>query len=322
MNPRTFCRLLCGAFVVQALLVGLAAADDELDNGFFDAGVQGWSVSNGTLVFDAARDGDGFGASGSARFSQLASDPYPMPLTQCVEGIESDTTYFLSARLAFAIGEISDGQSYAVVTLYSQPGCTGVLRKMAPTLSRTTAEGRGRWLDVSNGDYKNGFSTGPGVQSALVSVFAHTAVGKALTINVDNVVLAKTGVPLCHGLAATIVGTDGPDHLIGTGGRDVIVGLDGDDVIEGRGGDDVICGGKGDDDISGGGGNDLVFGENGADVLRGGAGNDSLVGGNGDDTLLGNRGVDSLYGGPGIDCWDPGPGDDPREAGCDILFNP
>jgi hypothetical protein len=62
MNPRTFCRLLCGAFLAQALLAGPAAADDEIDNGFFDAGVQDWSVSNGTLVFDAARDGDGFPA--------------------------------------------------------------------------------------------------------------------------------------------------------------------------------------------------------------------------------------------------------------------
>jgi PKD repeat protein len=87
----------------------------------------------------------------------------------------------------------------------------------------------------------------------------------------------------CGGLAATIVGTAGPDALSGTAGRDVIHGLGGNDTINGLGGNDVICGGAG------------------ADVLRGGAGNDRLLGNAGNDRLLGGRGRDTANGGPGRD---------------------
>jgi Ca2+-binding RTX toxin-like protein len=97
--------------------------------------------------------------------------------------------------------------------------------------------------------------------------------------------------PTCDGLTATIVGTEGPDHLTGTSGDDVIVGLGGDDVVRGLAGRDVICGGDGADRLSGGAGADSLFGqldrtgggESGAftvgDVLDGGAGNDHLDGG-------------------------------------------
>ena len=60
--------------------------------------------------------------------------------------------------------------------------------------------------------------------------------------------------PTCFGVAATIVGTSGRDHLTGTPDRDVIAGLGGRDVIDGRGGDDVICGGNGGDLLRGDGG--------------------------------------------------------------------
>lgn len=70
----------------------------------------------------------------------------------------------------------------------------------------------------------------------------------------------------CAGRRATMVGTDGPDHLRGTPHDDVIVGLAGDDRIDGLGGDDVVCGGPGDDD--------LTSYDDGHDVLVGGIGDD------------------------------------------------
>src|SRR4051794_23603954 len=69
------------------------------------------------------------------------------------------------------------------------------------------------------------------------------------------------GVPKCHGLTATIVGTSGDDHLRGTTGRDVIVGLAGNDVIGGHRGADVICGGDDGDRLFGGPGNDRLYGQ-------------------------------------------------------------
>ena len=71
--------------------------------------------------------------------------------------------------------------------------------------------------------------------------------------------------PTCNGLAATIVGTDGPDRITGTSGADVIVAKGGDDLVSGGSGADTICGGDGDERIRGG---------NGADRINGGAGND------------------------------------------------
>jgi Ca2+-binding RTX toxin-like protein len=85
--------------------------------------------------------------------------------------------------------------------------------------------------------------------------------------------------PLCDGLRATIVGTDGNDTLVGTPGRDVIVALGGNDVVYGKGQNDVICAGSGDDTVWGGAGNDRIFGQDGNDLLDGGAGNDMIDGG-------------------------------------------
>lgn len=101
----------------------------------------------------------------------------------------------------------------------------------------------------------------------------------------------------CHGVRATIVGTDGDDVLSGTGGRDVIDGLKGDDRISGLDGRDVICGGQGADEIDGGAGRDRLYG--GLDRVEGGQTpyhrGDTLVGGPGDDVLDGgydSRGPD------------------------------
>lgn len=116
--------------------------------------------------------------------------------------------------------------------------------------------------------------------------------------------------PTCNGVAATIVGTEGPDSLYGTDGPDVIVGLGGSDGIEGGGGDDMICGGDGDDWLEGDAGNDYFEGGAGDDIISGGDGNDSMWGGTGDDSLEGGPGDDWILGKQGADFIDGGPGTD------------
>jgi RTX calcium-binding nonapeptide repeat (4 copies)/Bacterial pre-peptidase C-terminal domain len=120
---------------------------------------------------------------------------------------------------------------------------------------------------------------------------------------------------LCHGVAATIVGTEADDILLGTPEDDVIAGLGGNDMIDGLEGDDVICGGPGDDVLEGGPGHDRLFGNEGDDVLRGGEGNDRLVGGAGNDRLVGGPGDDILYGGGGDDVLVCGSGIDIADGG-------
>jgi Ca2+-binding RTX toxin-like protein len=103
--------------------------------------------------------------------------------------------------------------------------------------------------------------------------------------------------PTCKGLAATIVGTEGPDdnsgqgvRLAGTPGRDVIVALGGDDFgIDGKAGNDVICGGAGGDEIRGGAGKDTLLGQAGRDLL------------NGDGNEVDDPGKDRCEGGKGFD---------------------
>ncbi len=106
--------------------------------------------------------------------------------------------------------------------------------------------------------------------------------------------------PLCHGKAATIVGTPGNDVIHGTEGADVIWGGAGDDVIYGELGNDTICGGPGNDLIHGGRGNDLVDGGPGTDRVFGDLGDDKVTGGPGDrDEVSGGLGIDTVSGGPG-----------------------
>ena len=97
-----------------------------------------------------------------------------------------------------------------------------------------------------------------------------------------------TGPPLCDGKAATIVGSEGVDHIAGTPGADVIVGLGGRDRIDGAGGDDRVCGGGDADVLRGGAGDDRLFGQ--ANRIRSDRGGtwsfgDVLDGGVGDDLL-------------------------------------
>jgi hypothetical protein len=98
------------------------------------------------------------------------------------------------------------------------------------------------------------------------------AIGAILgaTLMAPQTATAADRAVTCNGHTATIVGTNGNDHIIGTTGRDVIAGLGGDDVILGLGGNDIICGG---------GGNDVLNAMGGAGhVLNGGPGNDLCVG--------------------------------------------
>lgn len=129
-------------------------------------------------------------------------------------------------------------------------------------------------------------------------------------------------VPLCDGVAATLVGTDEADRLIGTRGADVIVALGGADHIRGRGGDDLICGGSGRDVIRGGRGSDRVFGGPNSDDVRGGPGNDELWGGSGNDRLHGGVGADAIFGGDHADRIHGVGGDDSLdgERGADSIW--
>lgn len=145
--------------------------------------------------------------------------------------------------------------------------------------------------------------------------------------------------PICAGLVATIVGTEGNDVLEGTNGNDVIVGFGGNDIIRGFDGDDVICGGNGRDRIYGslgtdtlfggadadrifgGPGNDKIIGNQGPDVLVGGSGNDRLTGGSGNDDLKGGGGADFVNGNRGTDTCDGGLGSDRiNTLHCEIII--
>jgi Ca2+-binding RTX toxin-like protein len=129
---------------------------------------------------------------------------------------------------------------------------------------------------------------------------------------------ARAATPLCFGVAATIVGTEGPDEITTNAGvRDVVYAGGGDDWV--RGADrqaadpgDLICGGIGNDNlrgglgndkINGGDGHDTVIGYFGVDVLQGNAGNDHMNDADGDDDWYDSYdpGTDTMRGGGGND---------------------
>jgi len=105
---------------------------------------------------------------------------------------------------------------------------------------------------------------------------------------------ARDGAPSCIGATATIVGTQGSDHIIGTPHADVIVARGGDDRVSGRGGHDRICGGAGDDRIRGDRAVDWIEGGSERDTLLDGASNDTIRGGLGADTMSGGSGTDLI----------------------------
>jgi hypothetical protein len=114
--------------------------------------------------------------------------------------------------------------------------------------------------------------------------------------------------PTCFGKAATIVGTNGPNHISGTPHKDVIVALGGRDVIKApkgpkNKGNDVICAGGGNDYVKGGTDDEKISGGPGKDYIESGNGNDLVVGDNanmsGDES--GPTGRDHLDTSGGID---------------------
>jgi beta-glucanase (GH16 family) len=136
--------------------------------------------------------------------------------------------------------------------------------------------------------------------------------------------LALLGAPAtaasqtCFGHRATIVGTDGDDHLVGTPARDVIVAGRGHDHVRSRQGNDLVCGGPGSDELFLGRGADKANADRGADFVDGARGSDSIWGGAGRDLLrglFGGPGRDRLYGGQGRDFLHGGHGDDLMRAG-------
>ncbi len=314
-------RWILAVALAAALLPTPVRAQTLLENGFFDHDTSGgWLEGNSPVAFEGLLDADRDPTSGSARL--VNDNPVPgwtTTVAQCVP-LNPGTEYFASGQLRFTPGEVSYGQAYLVVAFHDDDACkspeiAGVVGEI-----RTTAE-RGVWQSSNVGDFQSSYVTPLLTKSVKVGVSLYKPYGGGvLSINIDNVTLAPVGVPLCHGLAATLFGTNGPDSLIGTPGADVIVGLGGKDSIDGRAGDDVICGGRGDDTIAGGGGADRIYGEAGDDILKGGSGKDVLVGGPGSDTLRGAGGDDRLVGGDGYDFCFPGAGDSADEAQCEPIF--
>ncbi|MBI1886578.1 MAG: CSLREA domain-containing protein [Chloroflexi bacterium] len=172
-------------------------------------------------------------------------------------------------------------------TLNSKPSITYILDFFGSSSCDPSTYGEGRtYLGsgkvTTNGSGNASFTFNFDVAIADTDVVTSTTTSAAN--NTSEFSKCEGAVIGCNGLAATIIGDDGPNVLNGTAGKDVIVALGGDDVVRGFGGDDVICGGKGNDLLIGGGGNDKLFGEGGDDRLQGNAGNDLLNGGIGIDT--------------------------------------
>lgn len=146
------------------------------------------------------------------------------------------------------------------------------------------------------------------LSAALVGTVGSAAVGAEMVVlgGEGAIIICPylpvdlTEIPLCDGIQATCVGTDGHDIVWGTDGPDVIYTGAGNDIIQGDEGDDVLCGGPGNDSIHGARGDDALFGDDGSDWLFGAKGDDVIWGGTGDfDVLWGGPGDDQLDGGPG-----------------------
>ncbi|MBA3630455.1 MAG: hypothetical protein H0W55_12440, partial [Actinobacteria bacterium] len=76
--------------------------------------------------------------------------------------------------------------------------------------------------------------TRPGVYEPISVVMSFVFLLSGTTVAFPGAAVVK-----CHGVKASIVGTEGDDELDGTGKADVIVGLGGQDSIYGAKGDDV-----------------------------------------------------------------------------------
>jgi Ca2+-binding RTX toxin-like protein len=93
-------------------------------------------------------------------------------------------------------------------------------------------------------------------------------------------------------LAATRIGTDGPDTLRGTKGDDNLIGQGANDTLLSLAGDDTLLGGPGKDVVNGGSlsqpfaGNKNLVGGEGNDVVQGGLDSDNVLGGEGNDFMV------------------------------------
>ena len=93
-------------------------------------------------------------------------------------------------------------------------------------------------------------------------------------------------------LAATRIGTDGPDTLRGTKGDDNLIGQGANDTLLSLAGDDTLLGGPGKDVVNGGSlsqpfaGNKNLVGGEGNDVVQGGLDSDNVLGGEGNDYMV------------------------------------
>ncbi len=113
--------------------------------------------------------------------------------------------------------------------------------------------------------------------SSIIGIAVAFVVGFALIITVvialgrnnPDAGVTGSGIYVCEGERATIVGTDGDDVIRGTGDRDGIHARRGDDVVLRSTGADLICGGKGADELNGGRGEDTLNGGEGVDVCNG-----------------------------------------------------
>jgi Ca2+-binding RTX toxin-like protein len=143
------------------------------------------------------------------------------------------------------------------------------------------------------------------------TVAARDVAGNETTAKVTYVVRAR---PTCHGLPATIIGTDGNDVITGTAGPDVIVTGGGRDGVRSHGGDDTICTGGDSDVVDAGSGDDTISTGSGRDSVVGGLGANSIIGGPQGDTLVGGPQADTLSGGAGKDTL-LGQGDDDHLTG-------
>jgi hypothetical protein len=144
------------------------------------------------------------------------------------------------------------------------------------------------------------------------SVLAPVMVLTALAALIAASGASARAKPKCFGQAATIVGTNGADHIQGTAHKDVIAALGGNDTIETKDvkrnhGNDIICGGNGNDTIRGDPDSEKIIGGPGNDIIAAGNGNDLVVGDNanpngdesgptGNDALAGSGGADFMVG--------------------------
>jgi Ca2+-binding RTX toxin-like protein len=98
------------------------------------------------------------------------------------------------------------------------------------------------------------------------------ASGEEKTMFSGNLLVSTEGLtvepPKCHGMTATLYGTNKPDVIKASPYDDVIAGLGGADTIKGLDGDDVICGNGGNDKLVGGPGKDKLVGGPGHDTTH------------------------------------------------------